>query len=105
MDSTEKGLGVLSYFGPLFIITLIAGNSSFTKFHANQGLVLFIIEAIVGAVCGILGIIPLVGAILSGIIGGVFGLVSFAAMLYGIITAAQGEMKPIPVIGSITIIK
>ena len=52
MDSTEKGLGVLSYFGPLFIITLIAGNSSFTKFHANQGLVLFIIEAIVGAVCG-----------------------------------------------------
>ena len=105
MDSTEKGLGVLSYFGPLFIITLISGNSSFTKFHANQGLVLFIIEAIVGAVCGILGIIPFVGAILSGIIGGVFGLVSFAAMLYGIITAAQGEMKPIPVIGSITIIK
>ena len=96
---------MLRYFGPLFIITLIAGNSSFTKFHANQGLVLFIIEAIVGAVCGILGIIPFVGAILSGIIGGVFGLVSFAAMLYGIITAAQGEMKPIPVIGSITIIK
>lgn len=105
MDSTEKAFGVLSYIGPLFIITLIVGNSQFTRFHANQGLILFIIDAVVGAVCGILGIIPFIGGILAGIIGGVIGLVTLLAAIYGIIGAAQGEMKEIPVLGSITIIK
>lgn len=105
MDSTEKGLGVLSYFGPLFIITLIFGNSQFTRFHANQGLVLFIIEAVVSAACTILGFIPFLGAILAGIIGGVIGLITLIAAIYGIVAAAQGEMKPIPVLGSITFIK
>ena len=104
-NSNDKVFGVLSYIGFLWIVPLIAGKTEFTKFHANQGLVLFIIEVAAGIVSGILGIIPFLGAILGGIIGGVVGLATLILAIIGIVNAAQGEMKPLPIISSIKIIK
>lgn len=108
-DSTEKAYGILSYIGILVLIPLIAGKSQFARYHANQGLVLFITEVILGVVDGILfavlGMIPFVGSLVVSILSGVVGLVSLVFMIIGIVHAANGEMKELPIIGGIKLLK
>ncbi len=104
-NSNDKVYGVLSYLGILWLVGLLASKSEYTKFHVNQGIVLFIIEVAAGILSVIIGFIPFVGWILSGIIGGVVGLACFVLAILGIVNAAQGEMKALPVIGSIKILK
>ena len=42
----NRGWGILSYFGFLVLIPIFAArNSYFARFHANQGLVLFLFHA------------------------------------------------------------
>ena len=109
MDSNDKVFGALGYVGILFLIPLLAGKTEFTRFHANQGLVLFLADVVsgvaIGIVTAVLGMIPVLGVILSSVISGVIGLAIFVLMILGIVHAAQGEMKPLPVIGGIQIIK
>lgn len=109
MDSNDKVFSALGYVGILFLIPLLAGKTDYTRFHANQGLVLFIADVILGIAAGIvgaiLGFIPILGAIVGGIIGGAVSIFSLILMIIGIVNAAQGEMKPLPIIGGITIIK
>lgn len=109
MDSNDKVFGALGYVGILFLIPLLAGKTEFTRFHANQGLVLFLADVVsgvaIGIVTAVLGMIPVLGVILSSVISGVIGLAIFVLMILGIVNAAQGEMKPLPVIGGIQIIK
>ena len=109
MDSNEKVFGVLGYIGILFLIPLLAGKTKFARFHANQGIVLFIADVILGILIGIttgvLSLLGVIGWILGGIISGVLGLGIFILMIMGIVNAANGEMKPLPVIGGIKIIK
>ncbi len=108
-DSNDKVYGILSYFGFLWLIGLLAGKTEFAKFHANQGLVLFIAEIVLGIVAGVLSAIlffvPVVGGIIGGLVSAVVGIGSLVLMIMGIINAAQGQMKPLPVIGGIRIIK
>lgn len=104
MDSNDKVFGILSYIGILWIVGLAAGKTEFAKFHANQGLVLFLAELVLGIVCGILSAIPVIGFI-GGILSGLVSLASLVLMILGIVNVAQGEMKPLPVIGGITIVK
>lgn len=103
-NSNDKGLGVLAYFNWLVLVTIFVGNSEFTKFHANQGLVLGIIETVFGAAIAILAKMPILGFIFS-IVGGVFELVCLILAIMGIVSAVNGEMKELPVIGAIKIIK
>ena len=94
----NKLLAAISYIGILFLVPLLAAkDDAFARFHANQGLVLFL----VGIVLGIIGIIPFVGPIIAGI----GGIVTFVFAILGIINALKGEMKPLPLIGGIEIIK
>ena len=108
-NSNDKLFGVLAYIGPLWLVPLLAGKSEYTKFHANQGLVLFILEVIVGVITGVISavfsFIPFAGPILSGIIAAVLWLVCFGLAVFGIVNSAQGHLKLLPVIGTITIIK
>lgn len=93
-----KIYAILCYLGPLFLVALFgAKDSRFAQYHANQGLLLFIVE--IAAV--VLRFIPLVGWLLYTVIG----IVSFVFMILGIINAAKLEMKPLPIIGDITLIK
>lgn len=103
-NSNDKVYGVLSYIGILWLVGLLASKSEYTRFHVNQGLVLFIIGVALGIVSGILSVIPFIGW-LGMIIGGLGSLATLILMILGIVNAAQGEMKPLPVIGSIKIIK
>lgn len=102
----NKAFCILSYLGILFIIGLIAQpNSKVVKFHANQGLILFIAEIALGIAGGLVGIIPFVGAIITGIIGMATSVMTIAAFIYQLVNIMDGKVKKLPLIGDITIIK
>ena len=98
----NKIYAVLAYFGILVLIPILAApKSEFAKFHSNQGLVLFIGEIALSILGMILGSI-------SFLLGSLVSLVSIGALvlaIIGIINAAKGEMKELPLIGSIKILK
>ena len=108
-DSNDKVYGILAYIGILVLVPLLAGKTQFARFHANQGLVLFIADIILGVLIGIttgvLSLLGIVGIILGSIVSGILGLCIFVMVIMGIINAANGEMKPLPVIGGIKLIK
>ena len=118
-DAQEnKGMAVVAYI--LFFIPLITGDhkkSPFVMFHTNQGTVLFIVSVSVSIVLSILGWVlsALLYRLYFGLISIfifimplfsiVFGIMGLALFIIGIINAANGRMKPLPVIGKFTIIK
>ena len=94
----NKLIAAISYIGILFLVPLlVAKDDPFARFHANQGLVLFL----AGIAIGIVGIIPAVGTIVAAI----GGIATFVFAILGIINALKGEMNPLPFIGGIEIIK
>ncbi len=94
----NKLIAAISYIWILFLVPLFAAkDDAFARFHANQGLLLFLVSVVLG----IIAIIPVIGAIISGI----GGIVTFVFAILGIINALKGEMKPLPFIGGIQIIK
>lgn len=105
--NANKVYGILSYIGFLFIVPLLAAkDSGFAKFHANQGLVAFLTQMIInaasGALCTFLGAIHL-GAVAAMVVP-LVSLVSLAISVLGIINAAQGKAKELPVIGKFHIL-
>ena len=109
-------MAIIAYF--IFFIPLVVGAhkiSPFVKYHTNQGTILFIFYAVWGVVYTILmGIfsailIASLGAfVLWGILSTIFGLlwlVPVVLLVLGVINAAGGKCKPLPVIGNFTIIK
>lgn len=89
-DKTMAIVGYITWIG--FIIAMVSDskNSTFTKFHLNQALIL----NIASIVCPI---IPLVGVLL--------GIAVFVFWIMAVISAANGQMKPLPLIENIKIIK
>ena len=97
----NKAMGIVGYIIPiLFFIPLVtdAKNSPFAKFHANQQLNLLIGWVVVNVVGGI---IPIIGWFILLPLGTIFLLV---VAIMGIINAAKGEMKELPLIGSFKLI-
>ena len=102
----NKGMSVLAYIGFLFLSPLLAcPNSKYARYHTNQGLVLFLLELAIGVVTGIFGIIPIAGLIIGGLLSAVGGIFTLVLMIMGIINAAQGQAKELPLIGKITLLK
>jgi uncharacterized membrane protein len=111
----NKGMAILAYI--LFFIPLLVGThktSDFVKYHTNQGTILFLATVVFSIVLGILTAILtaiLLGSgawRLWGVISVIFGLLWFVPLvlcILGIVNAATGKMKPLPVIGKFTIIK
>ena len=92
----NKVMAVLSYFGLLVLIPILAAkNSPYARYHANQGLILLIASFVAQIVSNILLMIPLVGVLLSGILG----LVSLAYLIIGVVNACTGKAKELPYIG------
>lgn len=94
----NKVFGVLAYIGLLFLVPLLAApDSKFAKFHANQGLTLFIVAIAVN----VIWIVPILGWIV-----GFFGWIAVLVLaIMGIINAANGKMEKLPIIGDIELIK
>lgn len=89
-DSNDKLFGILSYIGILWLVGILAGKTEFTKFHANQGFVLWL----AGIVCAI---VPFLGWLCE--------IAVFVFMIMGIINVCNGEMKELPLIGKLRILK
>mgnify|MGYP003304970256 CR=1 FL=1 len=93
----KKVTSIFAYIGILFwLIAFLAGDKEGAKFHLNQGLVL----AIANIILGVLAVIPIVG-----ILAGIASFVVFIFAIMGIVNAAKDEEKPLPLIGSIQILK
>lgn len=105
----NKVFGILAYFGILFLVPLLAAkDSQYARFHANQGLVLFITDIIFGVcikvITTILVFIPFIGWVLIPLISGALGILILVLFIFGIVNACSGEPKKLPVIGNITIL-
>ena len=101
----NKVMGVLSYLGILVIIPLLAAKESkFARFHANQGLILVIVEILAAAVLGALSGIPLIGWIFS-IASALIGIASLVLAIIGIVNVVNGKAKELPIIGGYKLLK
>jgi uncharacterized membrane protein len=110
----NKTMSIIAYI--MFFVPLLAGahkTSEAVKFHTNQGTVLFIAASIYSVVYAILsGVLvavlmweaPGVAAFLIALLG--IPYLGFLALwIIGIVNAVQGQQKPLPLIGKITIIR
>lgn len=95
----NKVWAALAYLGVLFFLPLVVNNgqSRYGRFHANQGFILLLFDIVATIVSGILAQIPLIGGLLSALVS----LLSLALMIIGIINAANGKAKELPVIGGL----
>ena len=100
--SNDTLMGVFAYLGILALIPYFSkGQSPFVRFHALQGMNLLILEIIAGVASGILSYVPVLG----GIVSWVLSLGSLALSIIGIVNVANKEMKELPIVGGLQIIK
>lgn len=93
MQVTKENIfSIISYVGVLCLVPILMKKEDpFTKFHARQGLMLFIIE--IGLM--IIGIIPFLGAVISQI-----GMLAcLVVSIMGIIKVLKAEQWKIPYVG------
>jgi len=92
--ASEKNIGMAVIAYLIFFVPLLtdAKDDPFVKFHVKQGLTLFIAYLIAWAV----GMIPFIGWF---ILLPILNVALFILLIVGIIRAAQGEQKPLPIIG------
>ena len=105
----NKVMAILAYLWILVLVPLLAAKESpFARYHSNQGLILvityiaaFIVFVILGLVFALIGLWWLVYLLQSVVYLGLFVIT-----ILGIVNAAKGECKPLPLIGNLfTIIK
>lgn len=105
----NKVMAILSYLGILVLIPIFgAKESKFARFHANQGLILCLAAIGYSVAYSILSSIILAISwrlyFLVSILG-FLSLVFLVLAVIGIINAANGQTKELPVIGKYRIIK
>ena len=94
--SKNKIMAILSYLGILVLVPIFcAKESKFARFHANQGLILLVAE-VVSAILSNVPVIKWFTWILE--------LAIAVLIIVGIINAAKGKAKRLPVIGSFDLI-
>ena len=105
----NKFMAILAYFGILVLIPIfVAKDSKFARFHANQGLVLFIAAVLYSVAYSILsGLIVAISWRLYWLVSivGLLGLIFLVWFVLGIINAAGGRAKELPFIGHFRLLK
>lgn len=107
--------GILAYIGILFLVPIFAAkDSQYARFHANQGLVLFISEVLLSlveqAVVNVLNLVTFgflsgVISVMSFLLNVILGAIIIIYIVIGILNACSGEPKTLPIIGGITILQ
>jgi uncharacterized membrane protein len=101
-ETEGKTTAVISYITIIgWIIAYILNNnkpSSLASWHLRQSLLINLIMLAISVVQGILALLPIIGWIINALLG-FFSLVLFAFLIVGIVYAAKGEKKTLPVIG------
>lgn len=95
---------ILCYLGILALVPFLSKKEdAFIQFHAKQGLNLFIVCFIASlAVSFIQG---LTGLSILGLVSSAISIFEIVLMIMGIIAATKGEMKVLPLMDQIKIIK
>lgn len=112
----NKGPALLSYFGLLVLVPIfVAKHSPYARYHANQGLVLFVGMLVWGIIDGV--VTALLRALLGNALGlwGIYSLcgtalnivyVGFSVLaVIGIINVLNERAKELPIIGKYKILK
>lgn len=114
-DAQEnKFMAILSYLGILVLIPFFAAKESkFAQYHARQGITLAVFEIAYSIAVAIIK--SILSAILPWSLWGLYSAVStifslgsiffLVLAIMGIVNAAQGVKKELPVIGKIDLIK
>jgi uncharacterized membrane protein len=98
----KKTTGIVAYITLIgWLIAFLAGDKEGAKFHLNQALVIMLSSIISGIISGIIGFIPIIGAIISLVLG----VFIFVCWIMGLVAACQGVEKEVPLIGKIKILK
>ncbi len=93
----NKGMAIVAYI--LFFVPLLAAKESpYAQYHARQGFNLFLLALATNVV---LGIIPIIGWLLLPLAN----LCILGLVIIGILAAANGQVKPLPLIGKYEILK
>lgn len=104
----NKAFAIISYISFLSIVSYFAApKSPYARFHAVQGLNLFIMEAIISVAGGLLRALFgwwFLGSIISAIVG-LCGVGFLVLSIIGIVNASQGKMEELPVVGPIKFVK
>ena len=112
-DDAEKNkiFGVIAYLWILWVVSyVVAKDSPFAKYHANQGFTLFVLSTAIWIVESILSeifymILPAGGFGIISLIWGFVWLGVLGLVVLGIINAARGKCVPLPWIGGFKILK
>ncbi|MCU0653677.1 MAG: hypothetical protein MUD10_05465 [Candidatus Pacebacteria bacterium] len=88
----NTGMAIIAYI--VFFIPLLteAKGDAFVKYHVKQGMVLFV----AWIASGFVGMVPLFGWMIAPLLS----LAMLILMILGIINAANGVQKPLPLIGA-----
>ena len=99
----KKVTGIVSYITIIgWIIAFLAGDKEGAKFHLNQSLVINLASLINSLLLSrILGIIPILGGLVSWIIS----IVILVLWILGLVAAIKEEQKEVPLLGKIKILK
>lgn len=111
----NKAMAVLSYIGIFVLIPIFAAkHSPYARYHANQGLLLFLAEvvwsvfsSVFGTVLGYFSMFSPLYWILNGVVSMIFGILSLVFLgmaIYGIVNGATGKAKPLPILGRFTLL-
>lgn len=101
----NKVKSIFAYISWLVLVPIFgAKESKFARFHANQGLVLAIVEIAVYLVRVIFHRVPVLGW-LTLIVEALVMIPCTILSVFGIVNVARGQAKSLPVIGKIKILK
>lgn len=102
----NKVMAILAYLGILVLVPIFAAKGSkFARFHANQGLILCIIGIILYLLVQVLLVISVKLAAILGIFMWIIELGILVLAIIGIINAAKGRAKELPLVGNYRILK
>lgn len=94
-------MSILCYIGFFVLIPYFSDdNNKYVKYHAKQGINLFIWEIIIGIAISFFNF-----AFVSDVLDFVFGLGALALSAIGIINVLNGKAKELPVINKLKIVK
>ena len=100
----NKVMAIFAYIGPMVFIPMFAAKQSkFAHFHTVQGFTLFILEAAAYTLAYIFLFVPYMRWMYFVLNLAVIPLFVFAIL--GIVSAAKGQARELPIVSGIKIIK
>lgn len=104
----NKALSILCYLGPLVMVSVfLMKNSKYVRFHANEGMLLLIIDIAGSILCGIAeSMLDFTSAyFIAPLLWTLYWITLVVFLLIGVVNAASGRENPLPVFGRFMFLK